>query len=120
MNKLKVTLNILSIMFMLLSCGGPPKSEIKWAIRQSLKERVPVALAHHLTGGSDAHIEELKIIQVGSKQNSGSNEYWPVKIYAKGTCIKMFGGRRSFEGETEYYVVKDPYGKWVARPSKGY
>jgi len=116
----KIILPMLLIIIFLVACGGPPKSEIKRAVRQSLKERVPVALAHYLTGGSDAHIEVLKIIQVGSKQNSGSNEYWPVKIYAKGTCIKMFGGRRSFEGETEYYVMEDPYGKWVARPSKGY
>ncbi|MBU0579916.1 MAG: hypothetical protein KKA19_01965 [Candidatus Margulisbacteria bacterium] len=106
--------------FILLSCSSAPSdSEIKSAVKKSLEERVPVSLARHLTGGQDAIVEEVRIIEVGKKQGEGSYKYWPVKIYAKGTCLKMFGGRERFEGQAEYRIFEDEYGNLKARP-KGF
>jgi hypothetical protein len=61
-------------------------------------------------------VEEVRVIKVGSAQGEGSYKFWPVKVYAKGTCTLLFGDRRRFEGEAEYHISKDPYGKWIAEP----
>ena len=111
-------LSLVSISIIMIGCGGgPSKKQIKQAVSESLEERVPTSLAQWLTGGEKAKVEEVRIIKVGKPQKEGSYKYWPVKVHAKGTCSVMFGGNRSFGGETEYYVMKDPYGKWVARPA---
>lgn len=94
---------------------GPSQSEIEPAIRSSLAKGVPVRLAGHLMGCSNATVEELKILEVGSKEKSfRGQDMWSVKVYARGTCDKAFIGRSGFNGEVEYKVGKDSYGKWVA------
>ena len=106
--------------FILTACSSSPSnSEIEAAVKQSLEKRVPVSLAKHLTGGEDAIVEEVKVIKVGQAQGKGSHKYWPVIIYARGTCVKMFGGRQPFEGQAEYYIRKNAYGEWVAQ-QKGF
>lgn len=102
----------------LISCDGPNDVDIREAVTISLKKKVPISLARHLTGGQKATIDELKIIQIGKAQGEGSSKYWFVKIYVKGTCNVMFGGRKRFEGETEYRIRKDSYDNWVASPSR--
>jgi hypothetical protein len=98
----------------IVGCGGPSKQQIEQAVRESLEQRVPASLSRTLAGGESPIIERVAVVQIGKAQDQGSNKYWPVKIYAKGSCTVLFGGRRGFEGETEYNVSKDPYGKWVA------
>ena len=114
-------LNIKFIFFLLLlsiftiSCNNSPSErEIQKAIIISLQKKVPSTLAKHLTGGDNAEIYEVKVIQIGNAQGEGTNKYWPVKIYAKGTCNVMFGGRKNFEGQTEYFIKLDAYDNWVA------
>lgn len=106
---------LLSIL--VFACGKPSRNDIEIAVTESLKKQVPVSLARHLTGGQNATVEEVRVIQIGKAQGEGDRKYWPVKIYARGTCTKMFGSREPFEGETEYFMRKDPYGKWTAQPS---
>lgn len=104
----------------LISCSSTPSdSAIENAVRSSLEERVPISLAKHLTGGQDAIVEEVRVIEIGNQQGEGSYKYWPVRIYAKGTCIKMFGGRERFEGQAEYRIFEDEYGKLKAS-AKGF
>ena len=117
-NKLKLFSVCVFLVFW--ACGtGPSHDEIKLAVQKSLEKRVPISLAKHLTGGEDAVVLEVKVIKIGRAQGSGENKYWPVIIYARGTCVKMFGGRQPFEGQAEYYVRKNAYGEWVAEP-KGF
>ena len=103
-----------------ISCSrGPSERDIKKAVILSLQQKVPTSLARHLTGGNNAIIEEVKVIQIGNTQGEGTNTYWPVKIYAKGSCDVMFGGRKVFEGEAEYLLKLDAYDNWQAHP-KGF
>ncbi len=78
---------------------------------------MPVKLARHLTGGQSATVSEVKVLQIGEPQGKDKQRYWPVMILASGTCEKMFGGRESFSGQMEYFVYKDHYGNWQARPN---
>lgn len=113
----------LSLLFIclafLISCSKPSNDDIVRAVKVSLQQRVPVSLAKHLTGGQNAVVEEIRVIEIGKAQERGSKDYWPVRIYAKGTCTKMFGGRESFEGETEYIITKNDFEELIASP-KGF
>jgi hypothetical protein len=90
--------------------SGPSDDIVVSTVRQYLERQVPPGLARYLTGGSQAQIEEIRIVQRGKK----TDDTWPVKIFAKGTCVVQFGGRRSFQGETEFVLYQDPYGNWKA------
>lgn len=115
MLKINLVSLLLLLPFLFISCSsGPSEREIQKAVIISLQHKVPAALAQHLTGGKNAKVKEVKVIEIGNVQGEGTNQYWPVKIYAKGTCKVMFGGRKSFEGETEYYIKIDAYGNWIA------
>jgi len=108
---------IIVLVFFNISCSsGPSDRDIKKAVSISLQKRVPVSLARHLTGGSNAEIGEIKVIQVGNVFGEGNNKYWPVKVYVKGNCTVMFGGRKNFEGEAEYNLRMDAYENWQAEP----
>ncbi|MGB2698328.1 MAG: hypothetical protein WBD28_10785 [Candidatus Zixiibacteriota bacterium] len=115
----KLLLVILCLLILLLTgcTSGPSKKEIEGAVRESLQQKVPSLLSGYYTGGEDVIIEGLWVVKIGKAQGQGSDKYWPVKVYAKGSCKVLFGGRRPFAGETEYNVRKDPYGKWVAEPA---
>lgn len=102
-----------------ISCSKPSNDDIIMAVKASLQQKVPVSLAKHLTGGQNATVEEIRVIEIGKLQERGSKDYWPVRIYAKGSCTKMFGGREPFEGEVEYIITKDDYGVLKANP-KGF
>lgn len=119
MKKCSKILPLLIVMLSIImsGCSRPSDRVIEQAVRESLKRGVPVSLARYLTGGENATVEEVRVIKVGSVQGKGSYKYWPVKVYAKGTCSVMFGGRRRFKGEAEFHIRKDPYGKWVASSS---
>ncbi len=120
--KLKKYFLISPLIFFLtffISCSKPSDDDIIMAVKSSLQQRVPVSLAKHLTGGQNAVVEEIRVIDIGKVQERGSKDYWPVRIYAKGTCTKMFGGRELFEGEAEYIITKDDYGVLKANP-KGF
>lgn len=116
---------IIPICFMIItllniSCSsGPSEGDIKEAVITSLQNHVPPSLARYLTGGNNAIIDKVKVIQIGSAQGEGTHTYWPVKIYAKGSCDLMFGGRKDFAGETEYILRLDAYDNWQASP-KGF
>ena len=102
--------------FIILSCSSPPENDIIQAVRRSLEKRVPIRLARHLTGGQNAYVEEIRVLQVSKALGEGDNKYWQVKIYARGICRVMFGGRKSFEGEARYRVYKDEFETWQAVP----
>ena len=101
-------------LFLFFSIGAYSKADIEKTVRTSLEQQVPVSLALHLTSSQNAHLEEVKVIQIGKVQGKGDNKYWHVKIYARSNCIKMFGGRQPFEGQTEYLITKDAYVEWEA------
>jgi hypothetical protein len=110
---------LFAVIIFTISCSTPSNDEINNAVKLSLQKSVPVSLAKHLTGGQNAIIDEIKVLEIGKVIERGSKNYWPVKIYARGTCTKMFGGRQHFEGETEYYITKNDYGELIATP-KGF
>ena len=119
----KVVLLSTIIVCIIAGCSTrPSNNDIKQAVTKSLKDTVPLSLAKLMISGNNATIEEVKIIKIGKSQKIDSRKYWPVKIHAKGSfplpgIFGMNGEQHNFEGETEYNVWKDPYGKWVAGPS---
>lgn len=80
-----------------------------------MQRNVPTTLARYLTGGTDASIEEIRVLAIGKPSEQSGEKTWPVKLYVRGDCSVLLGGRRDFEGEVEYFVCKDPYGDWIAR-----
>lgn len=105
------------ISLFLTGCERPSEKDIEQAVHVSLKRAVPTKLTKKLMQGENASVEEVRVIKIGSAQRDGSLKYWPVKVYAKGTCdIIFFDTRQRFEGEAEFFIYKDPYGNWVATP----
>ncbi|MDD4051001.1 MAG: hypothetical protein PHR28_03740 [candidate division Zixibacteria bacterium] len=94
--------------------GRPTDEQITTAVHKALTQNVPGPLVRYATGGKKARIAELRINAQGKPQAERNTTYWPVKIFSKGSCEVLFGGRKSFEGEIEYFVYQDPYGEWKA------
>lgn len=104
----------------------PTQTEIEMAVRSSLEQHLPYCMS---PVSSNAQIEELKILSIGSKGltyewmgRKSRKEIWPVSVHAKGTCDKImnhqFPGQYEkkgvpFSGECQYYVGKES-GKWFA------
>ncbi len=107
---------LLLLCLMLPSCSAPGDEAVIGAVRRSLEKRVPIRLAGHLTGGQNAYVEEVRVLQVSRALGEGDQKYWIVKIYARGICRVMFGGRKSFEGEARYRVYKNEFDEWKAVP----
>ena len=94
--------------------SDPTDEQVKTAVHKALSKKVPGSLVRYATGGKNAQISELRISAKGKPQVERNETYWPVKIFAKGTCVVLFGDKKSFEGEIEYFVYQDPYGEWKA------
>ena len=112
-----MSISWVGLLCLCLSCtSGPSEKDIVAAVSRSLQQRVPVSMARHLTGGQNATVAEVKVLAVGKAQGEGDSRYWPVKVFASGTCVKMFGGREPFQGEAEFLIRENAYGEWVASP----
>jgi hypothetical protein len=94
--------------------SNPTDEQIKTAVHKALTRKVPGPLVRYATGGEKAQISDLRINAKGKPQVERNVTYWPVKMFAKGTCVVLFGDKKSFEGEIEYFVFQDPYGEWKA------
>jgi len=94
--------------------SDPTDEQVKTAVHKALSKKVPGSLVRYATGGEKAQISELRINAKGKPQIERNTTYWPVKMFAKGTCVVLFGDKKSFEGEIEYFVYQDPYGEWKA------
>ena len=94
--------------------SGPTDEQITTAVHKALSRKVPGPLIRYATGGEKAQIFELRINAKGKPQVERNVTYWPVKMFAKGNCVVLFGDKKSFEGEIEYFVYQDPYGEWKA------
>ncbi len=121
-----MTLIIFVITQMPLACSGlgsPDSTNIETAIKNALKEKVPVQLSGYMGGGRDATIKEIKIIEVGEKKIVRDKELWAVKVYLEGDCevgSKWSGNidplrRKALKGEVIFYLYKDEFDKWKAK-----
>lgn len=105
---------LLAMSLLLIACSGPNNSEIETAVKKALEGSVPVRLVGNLMGGRKATVTEVRVIEVGSAQGEGTNRYWPVKVYASGSCDIPLLGRSPFQGETVFNVYKNSFDKWKA------
>lgn len=104
-----------------ISCGaGPSETQIESAIKVSLEGFIPVKLANSMGGGRYGKVDDLQILDIGKVQQNGEREYWPVKIYAEGSCSVPFKNRTPFKGETTYKVYQDDFGEWRADHTGGW
>jgi len=109
---------VLSCLGSVLSCASPTEGVIVEAVSRSLEKRVPVTLASYLTGGQNALVEEVRVLEISKAIGKGKNTYWRAQIYARGVCRVMFGGHKSFEGKAVYRIYKDAFDNWRAAPDE--
>lgn len=93
----------------------PSTTEMKAAITESLKERVPMSWAGSLMGGTNVEIEFVEIQKVGRFNKDG--QYWPVKARVRGTCMAdllVSKEPRAFDKIADFHLQRDDYGEWHA------
>ncbi len=103
-----------------LLCGcAPADREIKAAVTKNLSQGVPASLVGGgpFDTGSNAVIQEIKVLAIGAAQDGVSGKVYPVKVHLRGTCTitsLAFRGKKNFEGDREFILAKDAYGNWIA------
>ena len=114
---------VVVILFGMPGCA-PSQDTIKIAVSSNLKQGIPASLipgGSMFTVGSNAQIEEIKIVSVGKAQdNSLLGKGYPVKVRVRGTCTvaSLAGsGKRKFDGERDFFLSKNSQGNWVAQAS---
>lgn len=118
-SRLKKFIFILIIGFLILpkSCSKKPgNSEIKRAIKSSLRKSVPTSWVGGILN-KNPQIKSIKIIEVG-KFNKEMRGY-PVKVRITGHAelispLLNKKVERPFNKNTEFKIYKDNYGDWIA------
>ena len=120
---LLVAIGTLSVL--ILGCSRPPKKQIEQLIKESLQKDMPYTLwPNEAIGNGGAKfltLNKFSIITIGKPQQApsftiGNKQYWPVRIFAEGTCVIPQAKKSTvYTGEAEYNIFKDAYGKWAVK-----
>jgi len=98
-----------------LHLSPPPYRVIETAIKENLREKVPIKWSGSLRGGKNANVQLLQILAIGNYNATG--KYWPVRARVSGTCeadLLVTTESRSFDKVGDFRIYQDDYGMWHA------